>query len=112
MSDVCGIEHYVMTWLFSKTVSRGLIHVFFNRHCSTLNLVKEKQGVLDHPDPTSRDDNSSSGSILPCNPRAPRAPRASVQDVKAKCVNVVRGSHVCGFHLVHDGSCIKGMKIQ
>ena len=34
-------------------------------------------------------------SLTPiCNPPAPRA---SVQDVKAKCVNVVRGSHVCGF---------------
>ena len=27
----------------------------------------------------------------------PRARRANVQDVKAKCINVVRGSHVCGF---------------
>ena len=31
---------------------------------------------------------------LYCNPRARRA---NVQDVKAKCVNVVRVSHVCGF---------------
>ena len=29
-----------------------------------------------------------------CNPRARRA---NVQDAKAKCVNVVGGSHVCGF---------------
>ena len=32
--------------------------------------------------------------LFMCNPRARRA---NVQDVKAKCVNVVRGSHVCGF---------------
>ena len=29
-----------------QTMSRGHILVFFNRHCSTLNLVKEKQGGL------------------------------------------------------------------
>ena len=32
--------------------------------------------------------------VYTCNPRARRA---KVQDIKAKCVNVVRGSHVCGF---------------
>ena len=29
-----------------QTVSRGHVLVFFNRHCSTMNLVKEKQGGL------------------------------------------------------------------
>ena len=29
-----------------QTMSRGHILVFFNRHCSTMNLVKEKQGGL------------------------------------------------------------------
>ena len=48
MSGFCGIEHYVMTWYF-QTVSRGHILVFFNRHCSTMNLVKEKQGGLVPP---------------------------------------------------------------
>ena len=32
-----------------QTVSRGHILVFFNRHCSTMNLVKEKQGGLVPP---------------------------------------------------------------
>ena len=45
MSEVCGIEHYVMTGSF-QTVSRGHILDFFDRHCSTMNLVKENQGGL------------------------------------------------------------------
>ena len=45
MSGVCSIEHYVSC----QTVSRGHILVFFNRHCSTMNLVKEKQGGLVPP---------------------------------------------------------------
>ena len=48
MSGVWGIAHYVMTWYF-QTVSRGHILVFFNRDCSTMNLVKEKQGGLVPP---------------------------------------------------------------
>ena len=36
-----------MRWPGSfQTMSRGQILVFFNRHCSTMNLVKEKQGGL------------------------------------------------------------------
>ena len=80
MSNVCDIEHYVMTSLGRhmyivtqfdntrltegrtitgrrrrrpgsfQTVSRGHILVFFNRHCSTMNLVKEKQGGPVPPD--------------------------------------------------------------
>ena len=39
--------HYICDDLVVfKTVSRGHILVFFNRHCSTMNLVKEKQGGL------------------------------------------------------------------
>ena len=48
MSGVCGIEHYVMTCSF-QTVSGGHILVFFNRHGSTMNLVKEKHGGLVPP---------------------------------------------------------------
>ena len=32
-----------------QTVSRGYVLVFFNRYCSTMNLVKEKQGGLVPP---------------------------------------------------------------
>ena len=49
MSGVCGIEHYVMTWYFSNCEQGSYIFVFFNRHCSTINLVKEKQGGLIPP---------------------------------------------------------------
>ena len=45
---VCSIEHYVIPCSF-QTVSRGHILVFFNRHCFTMNLVKEKQGGLVPP---------------------------------------------------------------
>ena len=62
LSGVCGIEHYVMIWYF-QTVSRGHILVFFNRHCSTMNLVKEKQGGL--VPPGLKDGHSSSSSISP-----------------------------------------------
>ena len=40
---------YLQYWALCgsfRTVSRCHIIVFFNRHCSTLNLVKEKQGGL------------------------------------------------------------------
>ena len=36
-------------------------------------------------------------TVLLCKYCNPRARLANVQDVKAKCINVVRGSHVCGF---------------
>ena len=44
MSGVCGIEHVMRSSY--QTVSRGHILVFFNRRCSTMNIVKEKQGGL------------------------------------------------------------------
>ena len=48
MSGVCGIS--TMWWPGSfQTVSRGHILTFFNRHWSTMNLVKEKQGGLVRP---------------------------------------------------------------
>ena len=45
---VFSIEHYVIPCSF-QTVSRGHTLVFFNRHCFTMNLVKEKQGGLVPP---------------------------------------------------------------
>ena len=42
MSGVCGIGSF-------QTVSRGHILAFFNRHCSTMNLAREKQGGLVPP---------------------------------------------------------------
>ena len=43
-----NIERYVMTWSGGfRTAIRGHVLVIFNRHCSTMNLVKEKQGGLD-----------------------------------------------------------------
>ena len=45
LSGVRGIGHYVTTWLFSNC-EQGSHTCLFNRHCSTMNLVKEKQGGL------------------------------------------------------------------
>ena len=47
--SVCiyNIEHYEMTCRGSfQTVSRGQVLVFINGHCTTMYLVKEKQGRL------------------------------------------------------------------
>ena len=49
---VCLVSAVLSTMWWSgsfQTVSRGHILVFFNRHCSTMNLVKEKQGELVPP---------------------------------------------------------------
>ena len=43
MSGIYNIEHYVMTCQFSN-LEQGVIFLSFNRHCFTMNLVKEKQG--------------------------------------------------------------------
>ena len=45
MPGIYNIEHYAMTRSL-QTVSRGHVLVLSNRHCSTMNLVKEKQGGL------------------------------------------------------------------
>ena len=46
MPGIYNIEHYVMTGSL-QTVSRGhVLVVSKKKHCSTMNLVKEKQGGL------------------------------------------------------------------
>ena len=43
MHGIYNIEHCVIIWYFSN-VSMGYILGIFNRHCSTMNIAKGKQG--------------------------------------------------------------------